>query len=104
MGGHFKYWVLEVCGRKMGRKSKGDTLWWNEEVKKAVPMKKDAHKAMCWNNTVENMRRYEGMKNKAKKAVLKAMRVKAEEALNEFLKNCPNGMFGLVRGFLSLIF
>ena len=26
----------EVCGKKMGRRSKGDTWWWNEEVKEVV--------------------------------------------------------------------
>ena len=26
----------EVCGRKMGMRSKGDTWWWNEEVIKAI--------------------------------------------------------------------
>ena len=37
------------------------------------------------------------MKNKARKAVSKAMREKAEEALTE-LRNCQNGMFRLVKG------
>ena len=37
------------------------------------------------------------MKNKARKAVSKAMKEKAEEALTEF-KNSPNGMFCLVKG------
>ena len=37
------------------------------------------------------------MKNKAKKAVSKAMREKTEEPRIE-LKNCPNGMFRLVKG------
>ena len=37
------------------------------------------------------------MKNKANKAVSKAMREKAEDALTG-LKNCPNWMFGLVKG------
>ena len=37
------------------------------------------------------------MKNKAKKTVSNAMRENAEEALNE-LNNCPNGMFGQVKG------
>ena len=36
------------------------------------------------------------MKNKAKKAVSKTMREKAEETITE-LKNCPNGMFMLVK-------
>ena len=37
----------EVCGKKRGRRSKGDTRWWNEEVKESISIKKEAHKAMC---------------------------------------------------------
>ena len=41
---HIKDGVLEacdeVCGVKRGRRSKGDTLWRNEEVKEAVSRKK----------------------------------------------------------------
>ena len=37
--GHFKDGILkpcdEVCGKKRGRRSKGDTWWWNEEVKES---------------------------------------------------------------------
>ena len=66
-----------------GRIIKEDTCWWNGEVKEAVSRKKDAGKVMCWNSTEENRRRYKSMKNKAKKAVSKAMREKAEEALTE---------------------
>ena len=87
-------------------------------VNEAVWRKKDAHKAMCQNNTEDNthssslrylvreatasvlhlarsvaalramsrLRRHQGMKNKAKKAVSKAIREKVEEALTE-LKN-----------------
>ena len=54
-----------------GRRSNGGTLWWNEEVKEAVPKKKDSHKAMCIYSTKENRRRYESMINKEKKAVSK---------------------------------
>ena len=57
------------CVGKEGRKSKGDTWWWNKAVKEAVSRKKDAHKAMCQNSTEENKRRYKSMKNKAKKSV-----------------------------------
>ena len=42
---------------KRGRRSKGDIWWWNDEVKKAVSRKKDAHKAMCQNSTMENKKR-----------------------------------------------
>ena len=55
-----------------------DTWWWNEEVKEAVSRKNDAHSAMCQDNIEENKWSYKSMKNKAKKAVLKAMREKAE--------------------------
>ena len=44
-------WVLkvcdEVCGKKRGRRSKGYTWWWNEEVKEALSGQKEAHKVMC---------------------------------------------------------
>ena len=73
MWGHFKDGGLKSCdevrGKKMGRRSKGDVWWWNEEVKEAVSRKKEAHKVMCQNSIVENKRRYEGMKNKASIAV-----------------------------------
>ena len=55
----------------------------------AVSIKKDAYKVMCQSNIEENKRRYESMKNKAYKTFSKAMREKAEEALNE-LTDCPN--------------
>ena len=45
--------------------------------------------AICQNSTRENKR----VTNKAKKAVSKAMRKMAEEALTE-LKNCTNGCLG----------
>ena len=55
----------EVCWKKRGRRSKGDTWWWNEQVKEAVSRKKEAHRAMCQNIAEENKRRYKMMKNKA---------------------------------------
>ena len=57
---------MRCMRRRCGRKSKGETWWWNEEVKEAVSRKKDVHRAMC---TEENKRRCKSMKNKAKKAV-----------------------------------
>ena len=76
-----------MCGKR-GRRSKGDTWWLNKDVKETVSIKKDAHKAMCRNSTEENKRKYKRMKNKAKKAVSKVMREKAEEAFT--IKKCPN--------------
>ena len=98
--GHFKDGVLEacddVCGDKGGGgRSKGDTWWWNEDVKEVISRMKDAHKARCQNSSEVIKRR--SMKNITKKPVLKAMREKAEEVLTEYT-NCLNGMFRLVKG------
>ena len=43
--------MKEVCGKKWERRSKGDILWWSEEVMEAVLREKEAHEAMCQNNT-----------------------------------------------------
>ena len=73
----------EVCGKMMGRRGNGDIWQWNEEVKEAVLRKKASHKPMLWSSTEDNNRRYDSMKNETKKAVSKAMRLKAEEVLTE---------------------
>ena len=64
-------------------------------MKEEVSRKK-AHKAMCQNSTEENKRRHKSIKNKANKAVSKAMREKGEEALTE-LQNCQKGWLRLVK-------
>ena len=69
----------EVCGKKRGVRSNGDTWWWNEDVKETVLRKKDAHNVMCQNKTEENKRRHKSMKNKAKKAVYKKTNSKEVE-------------------------
>ena len=66
-------------------------------MKEAVSRKKEAHKAMCQNSTDGNKRRCKSMKNKASKAVSKAMREMAEEAITE-LHHCQYGMFRQVKG------
>ena len=75
-------------------------VWEEKEIhgggmKEEVSWKKEAHKAMRQNSTEENMWRHRCLKNKAKKAVSKAMREKGEEALTE-LQHCQYGMFRLV--------
>ena len=57
---------------------------------------KDAHKAMCRNSTEENKNLHKSQ-NKAKEAVLMAIREMDEEALDE-MQNCLNGMFRPVKG------
>ena len=41
-------------GRRIWRRSKGDTWWWKEEVKEAVSWKKGAYRAICQNSIEEN--------------------------------------------------
>ena len=76
--GHFKDGVFQacdyMCGKKRGRRSKGDSWWWNEGVKEAVSKNKEAHKAICQNNAEANKRRYKSMRNKAMKAVSKGLK------------------------------
>ena len=63
-------------------------------MKEAIQGKKDAHKAICRICTDENERWYERMRNKARKAVSKAMKEKAGDGFTEF-KDCLSGMYGL---------
>ena len=76
-----------MCGKKRGRRSKGDTWRWNEWVKEEVSRKKDEHRTMCRHSTEENKRRYKGMKNKARKQFQKQEERRLKRRL---LKNCPN--------------
>ena len=66
-------------------------------MKEAVEIRKEAHMAMCQSNTEKNKKRHKSMKNEANKAISKAMREKAEEALTG-LQNGHNWMFRQVRG------
>ena len=58
--------MVWVCEMKKGRRSKGDTWLWNEEVTKAMSRKKIIHKAMYRAGTEHNTNRYKSMNNKAK--------------------------------------
>jgi hypothetical protein len=86
----------EVCGKKKGRRDRGDTWWWNPEVKEAIARKKVAFKEMCKNGTDENKALYKNMRNRAKKVVAKAMRKEAEQELRELSEN-PNKVFKFVK-------
>ena len=84
--GHFMDRFLKacdgVCGKKRGRRSKGNTWWWNIGVKDVVSREKDAHKVMCRNSTEENRRWCESVK---KKVVSKERSFKSNERR---LKRC----------------
>ena len=63
----------EVCEKKRERMIKGDTWWWNEEMKEAVSRKKErsTHK-MCLDSTEENKRRYDSLKKQSKESRFKS--------------------------------
>ena len=87
----FKEGVLracdEVCGKTRGKSIRGDTWWWNDQVKEAITRRKDAYKELCKNGTDENKARYKNMKNHAKKMVAKAMKEEVEKGLREVCEN-----------------
>ena len=85
----------EVSGKKKGRRSHGDTLWWNEEVKEAIQQKKVAYKKMCKNRSEENKVKC-NIKYRTKKVVTNFMRKEAEKELTK-LNEKPNTIFTLVK-------
>ena len=86
----------EVCGRKKGRADRGNTWWWNDEVKGVISDKKMAYREFCKNRSDENAANYKCMKKKAKKVVAKAMRREAEEELRK-LENKPTEAFKFMK-------
>ena len=86
----------KVCGKKKGRKSHGDTWWWNEEVKEAIQQKKVAYKKMCKNRSEESKVKYKNIKNRTKKVIAGSMRKEAEKKLTKLNKE-SNNIFTLVK-------
>ena len=86
----------ETCGKTKGRRDRGDTWWWNEEVKEAIARKKDARKEMLKNVTEESKAKYKNMKNRAKKVVARAMREEAKKELRD-LEESPNRVYGMIK-------
>lgn len=96
----FKEGVLqacdETCGTKRGRKSKGDTWWWNEEVKDVVLKKKTAFKAFCVNRCEVTRAYYKSMKRQAKKVIGRVKKKEIEKQMDD-LHEKPNEIFNFLR-------
>ena len=86
----------ELCGKKIVRRNRGDTWWWNEEVSDAVTEKKKAYKELCKNRTEENMAKYRKKRNITKKVISKAMQKEAEKEIEDLHRH-PNKVFKLVK-------
>ena len=78
------------------RRDRGNTWWWNEQVKDAIDRKKKAFKLWCTNRSAENKNKYRKARNETKKVISKAMRQKAEEEMN-VLCTKPNDVFKFVK-------
>ena len=97
--GSYKNGVLkacdELCGKTKARGDRGNTWWWNEQVKDAIDQKKKAFKLWCTNRSAENKNKYRKARNKTKKVIAKAMRQEAKEM--NVLCTKPNDVFKFVK-------
>ena len=98
--GSYKKGVLKacdnLCGKTKARGDRGNTWWWNEQVKNAIDRKKKAFKLWCTNRSAENKNKYTKARNETKKVIAKAMRQEAEEEMNVLCIK-PNDVFKLVK-------
>ena len=87
----FKDGVLQACdercGKKKSRRDQGDMWWWNEEVKDTITRKKAAFKEVCRFPSQENKTQYKHIKNQMRKTVARAMRMEANQELNNSYQN-----------------
>ena len=70
--------------------------WWNEEVKNTIATKKAAFKQLCRFPSEENKTKYKRIRNQTRKIVARAMRVEADQELNNLYHN-PSLVFYFLR-------
>ena len=81
----------EVCGKKSG-KGQGDMWWWNEEIKDTIARKKAAFKEPCRFPSEQNKTQYKRIRNQTRKIVARAIRMEANQELNNSNQN-SNSVF-----------
>ena len=85
-----------MCGKTKATGSRGNTWWWNEQVKDAIDRKKKAFKLWCTNRSAECKNSNRKARNETKKVIAKAMKQEAEEEMN-VLCTKPNDFFRFVK-------
>ena len=70
--------------------------WWNEEVKDTIARKRAAFKELCRFLSEENNTKYKRIRNQTRKAVAGAMRMEANQELNNLHQN-SNSVFYFFR-------
>ena len=71
--------------------------WWNEEVKDKITRKKAAFKELCRFPSEQNKTQYKRITNKTRKIVARAMRMEANQELNNNLYQNSNSVFYFLR-------
>ena len=98
--GFYKNGILkvcdELCGKTKARSDRGNTWWWNEQVKDAIDWKKKVFKLWSTNRSADNKNKYRKARNETKKVIMKAMRQEAEEEMN-VLCTKPTDVFKFVK-------
>ena len=87
--------MTELCGKKKSRRDQGDMWWWNEEVTDTIT-KKVAFKELCRFPSEENKTQYKRIRNQTRKIAVRAMRMKANQELNNLYQN-SNSVFCFLR-------
>ena len=86
----------ELCGKKKSRRDQGDMWWLNEEVKNTITRKKAAFKELCRFPSEQNKTQYKRIRNQTRKIVARAMRMEANQELNNLYQN-SNSVFYFLR-------
>ena len=86
----------ELCGKKKSRRDQGDMWWWNKEVKNTITRKKAAFKELCRFPSEQNKTQYKRIRNQTRKIVARAMRMEANQELNNLYQN-SNSVFYFLR-------
>ena len=87
----------ELCGKKKSRRDQGDMWWWNEEAKDTITRKKVAFKELCRFPSEENKNQYKRIRNQTRKIVARAMRMEADQELNNLYQNSDSVFYFLRR-------
>ena len=87
----------KLCGKKKSRRDQGDMWWWNEEVKDTIIRKKAAFKELCRFPSKEKKTQYKRIRNQTRKIVARAMRMEANQELNNLYPNSNSVFYFLGR-------
>ena len=85
----------ELCGKKKSRRDQGDMWWWNEEIKDTITRQRAAFKELCRFPSEENKTQYKHIRNQMRKIVAKAMRMEANQELNNLYQNSNSAFYFL---------